>query len=134
MSYEGQIQVTISPDRIPAGTAEFIAIRLTNTGQGACTNINFSVRSQPGLIVVGGSTKMSREILAAGESFGSSLKVQASRAGNYRLSSPGFSYDDHLGNAHNVRNFTADIIVESEPQPAAGPEISVKLVSERLVR
>jgi hypothetical protein len=79
---------------------------------------------------------MRRELLAAGETVSWSLKVKAGRAGNYELSSPSFSYDDHQGNAHNVRNFAAEITVEPEaaPLPAAAPEITVELVSKRLAR
>jgi CHAT domain-containing protein len=132
VSDEDPIQVTISPLHFRAGIAENIDVRLTNSGPGRCTNIIFNVRPQSGLMLLKGTGKIQRNALVAGESFTMSLRMSASEPGLYLLTSPSFSYQDHRGRARNVKDFTAEVIVEPGRQTAPRPRLSAELLTEEI--
>ncbi len=132
MSDDDPIRVTISPARLHAGIAEDIDIRLTNTGPGKCTNINFSIRLPPGLVPLKGTAKIQRSALAAGESFSSPLRVKASDPGLYPLTSPSFSYQDHRGRARHVKDFSVGITVEPGRRTLPRPRLAAELLSGKV--
>jgi hypothetical protein len=126
------IDVAISPTRIRAGTAEELYIRLTNSGPGTCTNIIFTLRLPAGLVRLRGTDRIERSALADGESVSSSIQVKAGKAGRYRLTSPNFSYRDHLGQSCHMTGFTAEITAEPGQEAPLIPRLSVELLTAEL--
>jgi uncharacterized membrane protein len=127
------IEVAISPTRIQAGRVTDLEIRLTNRGPGSCTNVVLSIRLPNGLVQLGGKGKIERNALASGESFSSPMRVRASTPGQYRLRSPSFSYQDHLGHVqHTTGFFIAEISVEPERVPEPIPRLSVESLTTAL--
>lgn len=126
------IEVAISPTRIRAGTTEELHIRLTNSGPGTCTNIIFRIRLPVGLVRLAGKDRLERSALAVGESFSSSIQVRTEEAGRYRLTSPNFSYRNHLGQSCHVTDFTAEISAEPGQEGARVPRLSVELMTVKL--
>ena len=126
------IEVTISPTRIRAGNAEELYIRLTNSGPGTCTNIVFRIRLPVGLLRLRGKDRIERSALAAGESFSSSIQVRTTEAGSYRLTSPNFSYRNHLGQSCHETGFTAEITAEPGQEVVLIPRLSVQLLTAEL--
>ena len=61
------IEVVISPAHIPAGSDADLNIRLTNVGQGTCTNVIFSVRLPATIMRLGGRNKIEAARLGHGE-------------------------------------------------------------------
>jgi hypothetical protein len=132
VSGEDPIQVVVSPTHLRAGIADNIDIRLTNSGPGRCTNIIFSIRLPNGLVLLKGTGKVQRNVLAAGESITTSLRVTASEPGLYRLASPSFSYQDHQGRSRRVKDFAAEIVVGPGRQTLLRPRLSGELLTEEI--
>ena len=84
------------------------------------------------MVPLKGASKIKRNTLAAGESFNTSLRVKASEAGAYRLTSPSFSYQDHRGRARHVKDFSVGITVEPGRQTVPRPRLSAELVSDKV--
>jgi CHAT domain len=126
------IEVTVSPARIPAGTAADLEIRLTNSGQDAFLNIIFTIRLPVGLMRLRGPDRVTASKLSPGQSITSPLRVRADDAGHYRLTSPNFSYCDHAGHSRRENGFTADIMVDPAPIPAPEPKITAELMTAEL--
>jgi CHAT domain len=126
------IDVTVSPVRIPAGTAVDLEIRIINSGQDPLLNIIFTIRLPTGIMRLRGLDKIKVNKLAPGESVTSTLRVRAGRTGCYRLTSPNFSYVDHSGEQHRETGFAAEITVDSEPAPVPEPRLAAELRTTEL--
>jgi hypothetical protein len=126
------IEVTVSPARIPVGTATDLEIRLTNTGQDAYLNVIFTIRLPVGIMRLRGQERIVASKLSPGQSIASPLRVRAASAGRYQLTSPNFSYKYHTGHAHRETGFTAEILVDPEPIPAPEPKITAELMTAGL--
>ncbi len=120
------IEVTLSPARIPAGTPVDLEIRLKNSGQDAYLNVIFTIRLSVGIIRLHGPDRIAVSKLPPGQSITSPLRVRADSAGSYRLTSPNFSYRDHVGRAQRRTGFSAEIMVDPEPIPAPTPKITAE--------
>jgi hypothetical protein len=125
------IEVAVSPSRIHAGVAD-LEIRLTNSGRYDCLNIIFTIRLPVGVMRLRGQDRITARRLCPGESVASLLRVRADTLGRYRLTSPNFSYQDHVGRAHRETGFTVEIIVDPEPGPAPEPGITAELQTTEL--
>jgi hypothetical protein len=77
----------------------------------------------------GADTITAKELLP-GESVTSPLRVRADNSGRYQLTSPNFSYKDHLGRPHRVYRFAIEITVDPEPEPSPAPKVKVKVELE----
>lgn len=126
------IEAEISPTRILVGTATDLEIRLTNSGPGPCTNIIVSIRLPAGLVRLGGKDRIERSALAPGESFSSPMRVRASAPGHYQLTSPNFSYRDHLGYSQHASGLVAEISADPGQEAAPVPRLSVELLTAAL--
>ncbi len=123
------IEVTISPDRITAEMPADLQIRLSNVGQGMYTRVVFTLRLPTGLVRLQGKDRIERSALAAGESFCSRLRVRATTAQCYQLTSPNFSYLDDRGQPRYVTGFTAEISADPGRVPATPPSPGAGLVT-----
>lgn len=126
------IEVTVTPERIPAGAATDVVIRMTNCGQDACLNIIFTVRMPLGLMRLRGQEKINVPKLSPGQSFTSPLRIRAQKPGRYQLTSPNFSYRDHAGHARRKTDFSAEIMVGPELRPAPEPVVKIELRTAEL--
>jgi|SRR5450756_285005 len=126
------IEVTISPDRITAEIPADLQIRLSNVGQGTCTRVVFTLRLPAGLVRLRGKDRIERSALAAGESFCSPLRVRATAAQSYQLTSPNFSYLDHRGQPRYVTGFTTEMSAGPGQIPATAPPAVAELLTARL--
>jgi hypothetical protein len=126
------IEVRVSPARIPAGDTADMEVRLTNTGQGACTRVIFTIRLPTGIMRLRGRDRIEVDRLAPGQSVASPLRVRADSAGRYKLTSANFSYRDHRGQPHRESGFAAEIIVDPERDPLPEPQVTVSLQTAEL--
>ena len=120
------IEVTVSPARIPAGAPVDLEIRLKNTGQDEYLNVIFTIRLSVGIIRLHGPDRITVSKLPPGQSITSPLRVRADSAGRYRLTSPNFSYRNHIGHAQRRTGFSAEIMVDPEPIPAPKPKVTAE--------
>jgi uncharacterized repeat protein (TIGR01451 family) len=126
------IEARLSPSRIYAGDAVDLEVCLTNTGQGTCTNVVFTIRLPAGITRLGGRETTRASHLAPGRSHISMLRIRAGSAGRYRLTSPNFSYKDHLGQPNRDTSFAAELVVEAERDPLPEPQVTVELRTTEL--
>ena len=120
------IEVTVSPTRIPVGAPVDLEIRLKNSGQDAYLNVIFTIRLSVGIIRLHGPDRITVSKLPPGESITSPLRVRADSAGRYQLTSPNFSYRNHIGRAQRRTGFSAEIMVDPEPIPAPKPKVTAE--------
>jgi CHAT domain len=125
------IEVTVSPGRITAGAAD-LEIRLTNRGHDKCLNVIFTLKLPVGIIRLRGTDTVRAKELAPGESTTTPLRVRSDHPGCYKLTSPNFSYKDHLGRTRREYGFTAEITVDPEPSPPPEPRVGVELETTAL--
>ena len=126
------IEVVISPARIPAGSDADLNIRLTNVGQGICTNVILSIRLPTTIMRLRGRNKIEAARLGPGESVTLPLRVRANRQGRFQLTSPNFSYRDQQGTVQRVPSFTTDITVDPEKPPEPDPQLVIDLRTAEL--
>jgi hypothetical protein len=127
------IEVTVSPERIAAGTAD-LEIRLTNRGHDKCLNVIFTLKLPVGMMRLRGADTVRAKELAPGESTTSPLRVRSDQPGRYKLTSPNFSYTDHLGRSRREYGFSAEIAVDPEPSPPPEPRVGVEVETTALPR
>jgi hypothetical protein len=125
------IEVAVSPSRIRAGVAD-LEIRLTNTGSYACFNVIFVIKMPVGVMRLRGPERMTQDKLPPGQTVTSPLRVRADTVGHYRLTSPLFSYQDHVGKTHRKTGFAVEIIVDQRPGPAPEPRVTAELQTPEL--
>jgi hypothetical protein len=89
-------------------------------------------RLPAGMVQLSGRDRIERNALAPGESFSSPMRVRASAPGHYQLSSPNFSYRDHLGHSQHMAGFIAEISVDPEQKAPPVPRLSAELLTAAL--
>ena len=114
-----------------AGDAD-LKICLTNSGPHECLNVIFVIRLPAGVMRLRGQERIGAVRLPPGKTVCEQLRVRAERPGRYPLTSPNFSYQDHNGKPHREASFSAELIVEPAPAPAAEPQISIELQTREL--
>lgn len=126
------IDVSLSPTRISADAPTELAITLTNTGNGTCTKVIFTVRLPAGIARLYGRDKIEISRIPPGKSETSALGILAQLAGRYRLICTNFSYRDRLGQSHREENLVTEIIVDPAPTPPPPPHVTVELQDTEL--
>jgi CHAT domain-containing protein len=116
------IEVALSPTRIPVGAAADLEVRLTNSDREMCLNVVFVIRLPTGIRCLRGPDRIRKPKLHPGESITALLRIRADRAGSYQLTSPSFSYTDHMGRAHHDNDFAAEITADPALVPARVPK------------
>lgn len=129
------IEARLSPTRIPAGPPADLVIRLTNTGQGPCTNVNLGIRLSAGLVRLRGRNKMRWPVISPGESVCETIQVKAREAGEYPVTSFSFSYLDHDGESRCPSPFKTGITVApAGPRPEVVPPVVEPVTGQLPVR
>ena len=116
------IEPEVSPVRIAAGRPADLVVRLTNTGPGSCTNVNFGLRLPAALVRLRGRTRMRWPVIPSGESVSEAIQVTAEDPGQYPVVSSSFSYLDHRGVPCHPPSFRAEVsVTPAERRPEPGP-------------
>jgi hypothetical protein len=117
------LEVSVEPSHLIAGQRAQLAIRFTNTGRRACSDIVFKLGLPPGILLLSGRNRAEASTVAAGRTYVHEVTVQPGRPGNYQVTSANFSYRDEFDRPVRVPDFRAPLIVEAAPvAPAAvGP-------------
>src|SRR5258708_8362924 len=114
------LEVSVEPGRLIAGQRARLAIRFTNTGQRACSDIVFKLGLPAGILLLAGRNRMEAPAIAAGRTYVHEVTVEPGRPGNYQLTSPNFSYRHELDRPVPVTDFRAPLLVDAAPPtPAA---------------
>lgn len=121
------IDVSLSPTRISADAPTELAITLTNTGNGTCTKVIFTVRLPAGIARLYGREKVEIPLIPPGKSETSTLGIRAQLPGRYRLISTNFSYRDRLGQPHRKESLVTEITVDPAPAPPPPPHVTAEL-------
>src|SRR5689334_24927563 len=87
-----------------------------------CLNVVFVIRLPTGIRCLRGPDRIRKPKLHPGESITALLRIRADRAGSYQLTSPSFSYTDHMSRAHHDNDFTAEITADPALVPARVPK------------
>jgi hypothetical protein len=116
------IKVSVTPQRLVVGRATQLELRLSNTSDGAHTNIVFTLGLPAGLRLVSGTERASVAAIRAGRDFAYSVTVAADRAGDFTFTSPNFSYRDEDGWSVRVSDWRATITAATAP--AAPPPVA----------
>jgi TIR domain len=117
------IQASIAPRQLEADRPAELVVRLTNVGQGLCTNLVFRIELPVQLVLLRGSDRIEVARLEAGASVTSSLSVKPLKAGTWALTSPNFSYQDPRGHARRIADFRLEVRVvpATRPEPGTTP-------------
>ena len=122
------IEVSVEPRELAAGRDCDLEIRLSNTGNGTCTDIVFRVGLPPGFLLLRGRNRVHVPKLPAGQAWVHQVTVRPPDPGNFAVTSANFSYTDAYGMPVRVPEFLAGLIVL--PPPAAdGPDLAIDVVS-----
>jgi uncharacterized repeat protein (TIGR01451 family) len=128
------IKAEVSPAAITVGEDAELDLRITNSGAGACTNVVFTIRLPASFTRLSGRERIDVYELPSGESVVSRLRIRASAAGQYRITSSNFSYRDHLGRSHRETSFAVTITAQEAPRrpPPPEPRVDVDLLTTEL--
>jgi hypothetical protein len=109
------IEVSVQPSRLVAGRQACLAIRFTNTGQGACSKVVFKLDVPVGIALLQGRSKVEIPSIPAGGSHTHEMTVEPAKAGSFRLESGNFSYRNEFGVSVPVTDFRWELSVEAAP-------------------
>lgn len=121
------IALDVSPQRIIAGEATELVIRLTNTGPGTCTRVMLNIRLPVGITRLRGREKIEQDRLESGHSVAFALRIRAGEPGQYGLTASSLSYRDHHGHVHRDPDFAAQLVVAAAQDPLPEPEILIEV-------
>jgi hypothetical protein len=126
------IEVTIEPTTIQVGKPVRLEVKLANLGQERCSRIVCTLRIPAGLVRLQGKEKIELTALAAGETYSSSLHVQASAPGTYTIISPNFSYRDGRSQTREGTGLSIEVTAVEQQVPLPDPAPVVTLLTEHL--
>ncbi|MEU5260486.1 CHAT domain-containing protein [Amycolatopsis sp. NPDC021455] len=123
------IKAEVLAGRLNVGRPADITVRLTNNGDGTCTNIVFTLRLPPQVPAVRGSRALEAARLAPGESCTAVVRVRPRQAGSWEATSTNFSFRDHRGAAFRVSDFSSPLAVAAavEDVKVPAPQFDITL-------
>jgi nucleoside phosphorylase len=128
------IEASIEPRELPAGRDHELEIRLTNAGEGTCTDIVFRVGLPPEILLLRGRNRVEVAELVAGDTWVHKVTVRPRAPGAFNVTSANFSYRNEYGTSVRVPGFQAGLTVGSgAPQPQE-PDLGIAVVSGPLAR
>jgi hypothetical protein len=118
------IQASIVPQQLEVDRPAELVVRLTNIGQGLCTNLVCRMDLPVQIVLLRGSDRIEVAQLEAGASVTRTLGVKPLKVGTWTLTSRNFSYQDPQGHARRIPDLRLDIQVvmaaTSHPEPGPG--------------
>jgi len=126
------IEVSIQPTHIVAGRRARLAIRFTNTSQGACSGIVFTFELPSGMTLLEGRSRVEIPLISPGGTHVQEITVEPSKSGEFELTSGNFSYRDQYGVSAYQADFRRKLTVVPAPSARAASPRSVPRVAVRL--
>lgn len=108
------IEVVVSSTKLRAKTRATLTITVRNPGPSTCTGITIRFAVPTGLLLVGGSTRISVNQLGVGKSHDHCIALEAERPGRFWVRISNFSYS----NPHHRRIVDTGWWLEVLPAPA----------------
>ncbi|WP_372669600.1 CHAT domain-containing protein [Amycolatopsis kentuckyensis] len=123
------IEAELLAERLNVGRPADLTVRLTNKGDGPCTNIVFTLRLPPQVPAVRGNRALEASRLAPGESCTAVVRVRPRLIGSWAATSTNFSFRDHRGAAFRVSDFSSPLVVAAavEEVKVPPPEFGISL-------
>jgi hypothetical protein len=130
--WQAMIEVSIQPSHIAAGRQARLAIQFVNTSQGPCSDVVFRLEMPFGIFLIEGRSKVEIPSIPAGETRVHEITVEASKSGEFELTSGNFSYRDQYGVPTYRADFRCRLTVAAGPSarpvsPRPVPGLSVKM-------
>jgi len=114
------IVVSVTPRRLVVGQRARVDIRFSNVSTGPCRNIVFTLEVPSGLRLIGGGDRIHIAAIGPDTEVVRSVLVEATQAGDYRLTSPNFSYRDEDDDSVRNRDWLV-VLTAVEPAPVMQP-------------
>jgi hypothetical protein len=115
------IRVSVTPQRLTAGEQARLVIQFTNTGDGTCRDIVFTLGLPSEVRLVDGKGRIEIAALYPGGDAKRTVTVTAVRAGDFLLISPNFSYRDEDDMPVRDEDWRQPISVDAARPPAPPP-------------
>lgn len=115
------IEVSVEPRRLVAGRRTQLAVRFTNRGRRACSDIVFKLRLPSAIALIGGTNRTEIPVIPPGHVHTHEVTVEPARPGEFQLSSSNFSYRDEFDAPVRVTDFHARLSVEAAPSARPVP-------------
>jgi CHAT domain/Translocon-associated protein beta (TRAPB) len=114
------IEVSVEPTRLVVGRRTQLAIRFTNHGQRACSDIVFKLALPSAFMITSGTTRAETALIQPGRVHIHTITVEPRKLGEYQLTSTNFSYRDEFDMPIRVTDFRARLSIEAPiPVPPA---------------
>jgi hypothetical protein len=126
------IEVSVQPQRFTVGRESKLAIRFTNIGSAACSDIIFKLGLPSGFLLLRGRDRIEIPQLQAGEDYTYHAIVHPQVSGNFAIVSGNFSYRNSYGRPVRVSDFRAEILVLSESVDEATAPLCVEWTGQEL--
>jgi CHAT domain/Translocon-associated protein beta (TRAPB) len=91
------IEVSVKPSHLVAGRQTRLAVVFVNTSQGPCSDVVCRLELPSGLSLLDGRSKVEISSIPPGGAHTHEITVEASKSGEFELTSVGFSYRDQYG-------------------------------------
>ena len=117
------IELGITPTTITVGRPTDLRLIAHNVGDGECIEVVVRIALPLGLRMVGGSGRVRIPRLGPGSAKAHPFRVIAAQPGDYRVTTPNFSYQDAMGFSRHVRldGWTVTAVAGSAPRPTSVP-------------
>jgi hypothetical protein len=128
------IEATVAPRKLVVDQPAELAVRLTNTGAGPCTNLVFTLSLPVQIILLRGSNRIEIGQLGGGESATCKVRVRPRVAGTWVLTSTNFSYRDPHGRSRRIDDLrlTLEVVPAVPTAPTPDAELTVEPTTEEL--
>jgi hypothetical protein len=120
------IEVRLAPEQIIAGQDTLLAIRFTNTANDTYTDLVFNFSLPSDVMLLRGRNLVEIPRIEAGKSYAYKVIVRARRPGDFRVTSPNFSYRDDWNRPVRISDFRAKLTVLPATQvPTAALSVDI---------
>jgi hypothetical protein len=118
------IEVSVEPTRLVVGRRTPLAIKFTNTGRRACSDLVFKLVLPPAIKLMGGRNRVEVPVIQPGRPASHEVLVEPTRPGEFQLTSTNFSYRDEFDEPIRVADFRVSLAVEAQPPPVPEPPLA----------
>ncbi|MBD0695801.1 CHAT domain-containing protein [Streptomyces sp. CBMA123] len=128
------IHAEITPTRLTEGRIAELVVRLTNDGEGVCTDIVFVLSLPPQLSLLAGGSRMELAELAPGAGVDHRIQVRSSKPGAWTATSRNFSYRDRASRPVRIPDFavTLEVLPSSALPEPEKPKLAVEVTTTNL--
>lgn len=105
------INITFHPTQLVIDQINSLSVTLTNSGDKACTHVNFRLRLPSQIVLLEGTDKIENAKVDPGQNIIHTMRVRPKQVGSWIISSSSFSYRDSQGQPHHPAPLQQEIIV-----------------------